>query len=58
MNNLNHNNLCIVFISLLDGETCLLDILDTAGQEEYSAMRDQVCIKDKKFNFKIIYNFF
>merc|ERR1712233_53490 len=22
-------------------ETCLLDILDTAGQEEYSAMRDQ-----------------
>lgn len=25
-----------------DGETCLLDILDTAGQEEYSAMRDQV----------------
>jgi small GTP-binding protein len=26
---------------LIDGETCLLDILDTAGQEEYSAMRDQ-----------------
>lgn len=26
---------------LPDGETCLLDILDTAGQEEYSAMRDQ-----------------
>lgn len=25
-----------------DGETCLVDILDTAGQEEYSAMRDQV----------------
>eukprot|EP00004_Rigifila_ramosa_P009670 TRINITY_DN212_c0_g1_i1.p1 TRINITY_DN212_c0_g1~~TRINITY_DN212_c0_g1_i1.p1 ORF type:complete len:828 (-),score=192.76 TRINITY_DN212_c0_g1_i1:88-2550(-) len=24
-----------------DGETCLLDLLDTAGQEEYSAMRDQ-----------------
>ncbi|KAL4238999.1 hypothetical protein ACF0H5_003703 [Mactra antiquata] len=24
-----------------DGETCLLDILDTAGQEEFSAMRDQ-----------------
>lgn len=24
-----------------DGETCLLDILDTAGQEEYSSMRDQ-----------------
>eukprot|EP00966_Prymnesium_polylepis_P196459 4552788-Prymnesium_polylepis.1 len=26
----------------IDEETCLLDILDTAGQEEYSAMRDQV----------------
>ena len=24
-----------------DAQTCLLDILDTAGQEEYSAMRDQ-----------------
>ena len=24
----------------IDGETCLLDILDTAGQEEYAAMRD------------------
>ena len=27
----------------IDDETCILDILDTAGQEEYSAMRDQVC---------------
>ena len=27
----------------IDDETCLLDILDTAGQEEYSAMRDQTC---------------
>jgi GTPase KRas protein len=26
---------------VVDAETCLLDILDTAGQEEYSAMRDQ-----------------
>ena len=25
----------------IDEETCLLDLLDTAGQEEYSAMRDQ-----------------
>eukprot|EP01125_Pyxidicula_operculata_P003166 TRINITY_DN134_c0_g2_i1.p1 TRINITY_DN134_c0_g2~~TRINITY_DN134_c0_g2_i1.p1 ORF type:complete len:192 (+),score=40.93 TRINITY_DN134_c0_g2_i1:19-594(+) len=25
----------------IDNETCLLDILDTAGQDEYSAMRDQ-----------------
>jgi len=25
----------------VDDETCLLDILDTAGQEDYSAMRDQ-----------------
>lgn len=29
------------YLFFLDGETCLLDILDTAGQEEYSAMRDQ-----------------
>mmetsp|Transcript_66277 Transcript_66277/g.205215 ORF Transcript_66277/g.205215 Transcript_66277/m.205215 type:complete len:191 (+) Transcript_66277:39-611(+) len=26
---------------VIDEETCLLDILDTAGQEEFSAMRDQ-----------------
>ena len=26
--------------TVLDNEACLLDILDTAGQEEYSAMRD------------------
>ena len=26
---------------VIDKETCLLDILDTAGHEEYSAMRDQ-----------------
>ncbi|PRP86873.1 Ras GTPase [Planoprotostelium fungivorum] len=25
----------------IDEETCMLDILDTAGQEEYAAMRDQ-----------------
>jgi GTPase KRas len=25
----------------VDGETVLLDVLDTAGQEEYSAMREQ-----------------
>lgn len=35
-------NWFILFLFIhLDGETCLLDILDTAGQEEYSAMRDQ-----------------
>ncbi|KAJ3437926.1 ras-like protein rasb [Anaeramoeba flamelloides] len=26
---------------IVDSETCLLDILDTAGQEDYSAMREQ-----------------
>ncbi|KAJ3430843.1 ras-like protein [Anaeramoeba flamelloides] len=26
---------------VVDNETCLLDILDTAGQEDYSAMREQ-----------------
>ena len=25
----------------LNGQACLLDILDTAGQEEYKSMRDQ-----------------
>ena len=28
-------------------QTCLLDILDTAGQEEYSAMRDQVSKRER-----------
>lgn len=31
----------VYFLLFVDCETCLLDILDTAGQEEYSAMRDQ-----------------
>jgi GTPase SAR1 family protein len=35
---------------VIDGETCLLDILDTAGQEEYSAMRDQVALKSLCIN--------
>ena len=26
---------------IIDEEPCLLDILDTAGQDEFSAMRDQ-----------------
>lgn len=33
----------------IDEETCLLDILDTAGQEEYSAMRDQYMRSGKGF---------
>ena len=36
------NDDCLFLQVVIDGETCLLDILDTAGQEEYSAMRDQV----------------
>ena len=31
-----------------DGETCLVDILDSAGQEEYSCMREQVRKKKKR----------
>jgi GTPase KRas protein len=27
---------------LIDGEPCLLDILDTAGQDEYAALREQI----------------
>ena len=42
---------CVFLSSLLDGETCLLDILDTAGQEEYSAMRDQVCVERQEISF-------
>jgi len=33
----------------VDGETVLLDILDTAGQEEFSAMRDQYMRTGKGF---------
>ena len=25
----------------VDGQPCLLEVLDTAGQEEYTALRDQ-----------------
>lgn len=31
----------------IDDETCLLDILDTAGPEEYSAIRDQYMRTDE-----------
>eukprot|EP01112_Ceratiomyxa_fruticulosa_P020929 TRINITY_DN7260_c1_g1_i2.p1 TRINITY_DN7260_c1_g1~~TRINITY_DN7260_c1_g1_i2.p1 ORF type:complete len:225 (-),score=42.85 TRINITY_DN7260_c1_g1_i2:134-712(-) len=33
----------------INGESCMLDILDTAGQEEYSAMRDQYIRSGKGF---------
>eukprot|EP01126_Amoeba_proteus_P034533 TRINITY_DN3445_c0_g3_i2.p1 TRINITY_DN3445_c0_g3~~TRINITY_DN3445_c0_g3_i2.p1 ORF type:complete len:191 (+),score=41.04 TRINITY_DN3445_c0_g3_i2:69-641(+) len=33
----------------IDDETCLLDILDTAGQEEYSAMRDHYMRSGERF---------
>lgn len=28
--------------AVIDDKTCYLDILDTAGQEEFSAIQDQV----------------
>jgi len=31
------------FPTVVDGTEAALDILDTAGQEEYSVMHDQVC---------------
>ena len=37
--------------AIIDGEPALLDILDTAGQVEFTAMRDQVRMK-KARNFK------
>ncbi|CAG0892022.1 unnamed protein product [Cyprideis torosa] len=33
----------------VDGEMCILDVLDTAGQEEYSAMREQYMRKGDGF---------
>lgn len=29
---------------VIDGETCLLDILDTAGQEEYRSVHCAFCV--------------
>ena len=39
----------------LDGELVLLDILDTAGQEEYSAMREQYMRTGEGFLFGLFY---
>eukprot|EP01115_Flamella_aegyptia_P001911 TRINITY_DN131_c0_g1_i1.p1 TRINITY_DN131_c0_g1~~TRINITY_DN131_c0_g1_i1.p1 ORF type:complete len:209 (-),score=61.90 TRINITY_DN131_c0_g1_i1:87-674(-) len=39
---------------VIDGDTCLLEILDTAGQEEFTALRDQ-WIRDCE-GFVIIYS--
>ena len=36
---------------LIDWETCVLDILDTSGQEEYSVMRDQFMREGEGFLF-------
>ena len=36
------NHWCTATFSL--AQTCMIDMLDTAGQEEYSAMRDMVCV--------------
>ena len=36
---------------VIDHEICLLEILDTAGQEEYSAMRDQSIKEGEGFLF-------
>lgn len=33
----------------IDGKACILDILDTAGQEEYSSLRDQYMEKGMGF---------
>ncbi|ESO88009.1 hypothetical protein LOTGIDRAFT_126707 [Lottia gigantea] len=33
----------------IDGQNCLLDVLDTAGQEEFSAMREQYMRKGDGF---------
>ena len=41
---------------VIDHETCLLDILDTAGQEEYRVMRDQFMKTGEGFLFVFAVN--
>ncbi|KAH8589875.1 small GTPase superfamily [Bisporella sp. PMI_857] len=41
---------------VIDGQSCMLEVLDTAGQEEYTALRDQ-WIKDAE-GFVIVYNIY
>ena len=41
---------------VIDKEICLLDILDTAGQEEYSVMRDQFMRTGEGFLFVFAVN--
>ena len=41
---------------VIDRETCLLDILDTAGQEEYSVMREQFMRTGEGFLFVFAVN--
>lgn len=38
----------------IDGQTCIMDILDTAGQEEFSSMQDQWMREGK--GFLLVYN--
>jgi GTPase KRas protein len=35
--------------AIIDGEDCVLDVLDTAGQEEFAALRDQWIRESKGF---------
>lgn len=39
---------------VIDGQTCMLEVLDTAGQEEYTALRDQ-WIRDGE-GFVLVYS--
>ena len=38
----------------VDGEKCGLDVLDTAGQDEYSAMREQVCLLLERVSYFLL----
>ena len=40
---------------IIDDEVALLDVLDTAGQEEYSAMRGNYKIRNKNNKIKSLY---
>jgi GTPase SAR1 family protein len=38
---------------IIDEEVALLDVLDTAGQEEYGAMREQYMRTGKLYSFRL-----
>lgn len=50
-----HEEMC-VYIYTPSIQTCMLDILDTAGQEEFSSMREQVRDANSVHNIRLYSN--